>query len=112
MLVHRNPPDPSTPPGYVASDGSRWFTRPVAIPVPPNSLTDHFNTFGVKVDPEWVTFYLNRNEVYRSKTPKEHNRPLQVLLNLALGSGFPTDQTPNPSFMFVDYVHVYKIVGN
>ena len=112
VIVHRNPPDPGEPPGYVAPDGSRWFTRPQAVQVPPNSLTDDYNTYGVKVDPQWIVFYLNRHEVYRARTPKEHQRPLQVILNLALGSGFPTDQTPNPSFMYVDYVHVYKIIDN
>jgi hypothetical protein len=30
-----------------------------------------------------------------------------VLLNLALGGGWPIDQTPNPSYMFVDYVRAY-----
>jgi hypothetical protein len=30
---------------------------------------------------------------------------------LALGSGWPIDRTPNPSFMYVDYVHVYKMIG-
>jgi beta-glucanase (GH16 family) len=112
VRVWRNPDDPKEPPGYVAPDGSRWFTHPEAVQVPPNSLTDDFNTYGVKVDPEWIIFYLNRKEVYRAKTPKEHTRPLHVLLNLALGSGWPIDKTPNPSYMYVDYVHVYRIIGN
>jgi hypothetical protein len=29
------------------------------------------------------------------------------LVNLALGSGFPIDRTPDPSVLLVDYVHVY-----
>jgi len=60
---------------------------------------------------EWIIVYLNRNEVFRIKTPKEHQRPLDVLVNLALGSGFPIDHTPNPSYMNVDYIHVYKLTG-
>jgi beta-glucanase (GH16 family) len=63
------------------------------------------------VTKEWITFYLNRHEVFRIKTPKEHRRPLHVLLNLALGSGWPIDRTPDPSFMYVDYVRVYKMIG-
>jgi beta-glucanase (GH16 family) len=108
VRVWRNPDDPKEPPGYVAPDGSRWFTHPEAVKVPPNSLTDDFNIYGVKVDPEWIVFYLNRKEVFRAKTPAEHKRPMHVLLNLALGSGWPIDKTPNPSYMYVDYVHVYK----
>lgn len=84
--------------------------RPREVKVPPGSLTSDFNTYGVMVTPEWIIFYLNRKEVFRDKTPPEHQRPLHVLLNLALGSGFPIDKTPNPSFMYVDYVHVYKMI--
>jgi beta-glucanase (GH16 family) len=84
---------------------------PHEVKVAPDQLTDDFNTFGAKVGPEWIIFYLNRHEVFRIKTPKEHQRPLDVLVNLALGSGFPIDQTPNPSYMYVDYVHVYKVTG-
>jgi beta-glucanase (GH16 family) len=80
------------------------------IKVAPNSLTSDFNTYGVMVGHEWIIFYLNRHEVSRERTPIEHRRPLHVLLNLALGSGWPIDQTPNPSFMEVDYVHVYKTI--
>jgi beta-glucanase (GH16 family) len=83
--------------------------KPHAVEVPSGSLTADFNTYGVLVTPDWIIFYLNRREVARDKTPPEHGRPLHVLLNLALGSGFPIDRTPNPSFMYVDYVHVYKI---
>ncbi len=84
--------------------------RPHEVKVPPGSLTSDFNTYGAMVTPEWIIFYLNRREVFRDKTPPEHQRKLHVLLNLALGSGFPIDKTPNPSFMYVDYVHVYKMI--
>jgi len=32
-----------------------------------------------------------------------------VLLNLAMGSGWPIDETPNPSVMLVDYVKVWNL---
>jgi hypothetical protein len=83
---------------------------PHEVKVAPESLTTDFNTYGVMVTREWIIFYLNRKEVFRETTPREHNRPLYVLLNLALGSGWPIDQTPNPSFMYVDYVHIYKMI--
>jgi hypothetical protein len=35
-----------------------------------------------------------------------------LLLNLALGPGWPIDKTPNPSVMEVDYVPVYAKVEN
>jgi beta-glucanase (GH16 family) len=83
---------------------------PHQISVLPDQLTKDFNTFGVMVTPEWIVFYLNRREVARDKTAPEHQRPLHILLDLALGSGFPIDKTRNPSYMYVDYVHAYKFL--
>jgi beta-glucanase (GH16 family)/glycosyltransferase involved in cell wall biosynthesis len=75
--------------------------------VPSGSLTSGFHTFGVDVEPDWITFYLDRRETWRVATPKELHDPLMVLVDLALGSGWPIDRTPNPSVMKVDYVHVF-----
>lgn len=76
--------------------------------VSPGSLTNAFHTYGVNVEPDWITFYLDRRETWRVATPPELQEPLLVLVNLALGSGWPIDQTPNPSIMKVDYVHAYR----
>lgn len=78
------------------------------VNVPANSLSDDFNTYGVLVRPSEVIFYLNRTEVWRTETPPALDRPLLVLVNLALGSGWPIAETPNPSYMFVDYIRVYS----
>jgi beta-glucanase (GH16 family) len=75
--------------------------------VPPGSLTSGFHTYGVDVEPDWITFYLDRRETWRAATPPELQDPLMVLVDLALGSGWPIDKTPNPSVMKVDYVHVF-----
>jgi len=75
--------------------------------VPYGSLTDAFHDYGVSVDADWVTFYLDRREMGRVATPPELQQPLFILLNLALGSGWPIDQTPNPSYMYIDYVRAY-----
>jgi beta-glucanase (GH16 family) len=76
--------------------------------VPAGSLSSAFHTYGVDVEPDWITFYLDRREIWRVATPPELQDPLMVLVNLALGSGWPIDQTPNPSIMLIDYVHVYR----
>lgn len=75
--------------------------------VPPGSLTSGFHRFGVDVEPDWITFYLDRAETWRVATPPELKDPQMVLVDLALGSGWPIDHTPNPSIMKVDYVHVF-----
>jgi beta-glucanase (GH16 family) len=75
--------------------------------VPSGSLTSGFHTYGVDVEPDWITFYLDRRETWRAATPPELKDPLMVLADLAMGPGWPIDRTPNPSIMKVDYVHVF-----
>jgi beta-glucanase (GH16 family) len=76
--------------------------------VPAGSLTEAFHDYGVSVEADWTVFYLDRKEMGRVRTPPEHHGPMFILLNLALGSGWPIDQTINPSFMYVEHVHAYR----
>jgi beta-glucanase (GH16 family) len=78
-------------------------------PVAYGSLYDNFHTYGVDVEPDWVTFYLDRREIWRVATPPELTKPFMALVSLALGSGWPIDHTPDPSIMEIDYVHVYEL---
>lgn len=73
----------------------------------PGALLDSFHTVGAAVGRKHVVFYLDRREVWRTPTPKEHTKPLGILLNLALGSGWPIDETPNPSEMKVRRVSYF-----
>jgi beta-glucanase (GH16 family) len=78
------------------------------VPVQSGSLTAAFHTYGVDVEADWVTFYLDRQPTWRVATPAELKQPLMILVDLALGAGWPIDQTPNPSIMKVDYVRAYE----
>lgn len=89
-----------------------WQPRPHrsegrTVTTGPYEVSTGFHNYGCMVDPQWITMYFDGVEVWRTKTPPEHNKPLMVLLNLALGPGWPIDKTPNPSIMEVDYVRVY-----
>ena len=77
-------------------------------PVAPDSLTTGFHDYGVRVAPDAITYYFDRTEVWRQPTPAELKTPLFPLVDLALGSGFPIDKTPNPSELAVKYVHLYS----
>jgi beta-glucanase (GH16 family) len=78
------------------------------LPVPAGSLTSGFHRYGVRVDPQQITYFLDGKAMWRQPTPKEHQAPLYPLVNLALGSGYPVDKTPDPSTLEVDYVRVYR----
>ena len=76
--------------------------------VPSGSLLDAFHTFGIRVAPDFLTFYLDRRSIWRFETPAELKLPMYPIVDLALGSGFPVDKTPDPSVLLVDYIHVYE----
>ncbi len=85
----------------------RGLNSQIIIPEP-GSLVEDFHTFGVDVSPQAIVFYLDREEVWSYPTPPELTYKMYPLVNLALGSGWPIEDTPNPSTLLVDYVHVYE----
>jgi hypothetical protein len=87
--------------GQNSTDG-HWTT------VENGTLSNEFHTYGVEITPKRTTIYLDRKSIWSFETPKEFHMPFYPLVNLALGSGWPIDETPNPSFLLVDYIHVYE----
>lgn len=87
--------------GTNQSDGY-WTT------VPEGSLSTEFHTWGVDIGPKRTTIYFDRKAVWGFDTPPEFHMPFFPLVNLALGAGWPIDETPDPSFLYVDYIHVYQ----
>ena len=78
------------------------------ISVPLGSLYESFHSYGVKIDRDDIRFYFDRREVWSAPTPLQHHQPMFLLLNLALGAGWPIEAAPSPSFMYVDYVRVWR----
>jgi len=74
--------------------------------VEPGSLVSGFHDYGVRVAPNEITYYFDGRAIWRQPTPAELTRPLFPIVNLALGSGFPIDHTPDPSVLTVKYVRV------
>jgi beta-glucanase (GH16 family) len=90
---------------YKEKDKSRGQNERVFVPT--DSLVNDFHTFGVDVSPQAIVFFRDGKKVWSQPTPPELDGPMYPLVNLALGSGWPIDKTPNPSTLLVDYVHVY-----
>ena len=91
-----------------------WYTDPARtrgtgerIDIPDGLLTGGFHTYGVDLSPQALVFFLDGQPIWRQPTPPELDGPMYPLVNLALGSGWPIDKTPNPSKLVVDYVHVF-----
>ncbi len=103
--------DPSTFQSVVHvwfDDPAKKFDEATFIDVPNGSLEADFHTYGVDVSPTQVTYFLDGKEFWQHPTPRELDKPLFPLVNLALGSGWPIDKTPDPSVLMVDYVHVWE----
>jgi Glycosyl hydrolases family 16 len=89
-------------------DATKNRGQNLKVDVPDNSLVDDFHIFGVDISPQAIVFFRDGKSVWTQPTPPELDGPLYPLVNLALGSGYPIDKTPNPSILLVDYVHVYE----
>lgn len=75
-----------------------------------------FHLFAVEWGTDYVDFFVD-NTLYQRITPGNitgdwvFNHPFYIIMNVAVGGnylGFPTNQTPFPQTMLVDYVKVYK----
>jgi beta-glucanase (GH16 family) len=89
------------------TDRSRYRGHGTKVSVPDHSLVSDFHRYGVDISPQAIVFFLDGKEFWRQPTPEELTYPMFPLVNLALGSGWPIDQTPNPSILLVDYVQIY-----
>ena len=62
-------------------------------------MDEDFHTYGMMIGEEHMILYFDGVEMHRQKTPEAVKTPVYPLVNLALGPGWPTDKTPNPSYM-------------
>ncbi|MFN4255288.1 MAG: family 16 glycosylhydrolase [Saprospiraceae bacterium] len=78
-----------------------------------------FHVFAVEWGEDYIDFYVDDTLYQRIKpadAPGEwvYDQPFFIILNVAVGGnyvGFPTQQTPFPQTMLVDYVKVYKEIN-
>lgn len=71
-------------------------------------MSEGFHNYGVMVDEANVTWYFDGIKIFKQRTPEEAKVPLYLLVNLAMGGGWPIDKATSPSFMLVDYVRAYQ----
>jgi beta-glucanase (GH16 family) len=91
---------------HSGSGGSNWSVGSANyIPDPTG-----FHTYGVLWTPTQLTWYVDGQEVFQTATPSDMNKPMYMIVNMAVGgwSGTP-DWTA--ADMYVDYVRAYGIPG-
>jgi beta-glucanase (GH16 family) len=101
-------------PGYSGAGG---ITAAYALPNG-QKFSDDFHTFAVEWEPNVVRFYVD-GLLYKTRTPADlpagtswvFDHPFFIILNVAVGGGFPGNpdaSTVFPQRMVVDYVRVYQ----
>jgi beta-glucanase (GH16 family) len=74
-----------------------------------------FHLFGVLWTPERIVWYIDRDPVAQLTTPAGLDKPMYLLLNLAVGGkmvGPADDLTPIPASFEVDWVAAYTLPGH
>jgi Glycosyl hydrolases family 16 len=70
-------------------------------------MTTGFHVYGCLIAKDFIRFYFDGLQIWQTPAPPEALEPLYVMVDLALGGGWPIDQTPNPSFLDVEYIRAY-----
>jgi len=105
-------------PGY---NGEHGIGSPFTLPDKAR-FADDFHTYAVEWAPRAIRFFVD-DHLYATRTPAElpkgtkwvYNHPFFILLNVAVGGGWPgspDSTTIFPQTMLVDYVRVYKRSGH
>jgi beta-glucanase (GH16 family) len=100
-------------PGY---SGAKGIGAPFSIPS--GRFADDYHVYAVEWEPNEIRFYMDGN-LYETRTPADlppgttwvYDHPFFIILNVAVGGGwpgYPDAAAIFPQKMYVDYVRVYK----
>jgi beta-glucanase (GH16 family) len=91
---------------YARTDDNGWVNGSTYYMPDPTG----FHTYGMLWTPTLTTFYVDQIAVMQLATPASWNKPMYMILNLALGGwGGAIDESGLPAQMKVDYVRVYGL---
>lgn len=73
--------------------------------------SDGFHTYGVLWTPTDLTWYVDGSEVFHTATPADMNKPMYMIVDLAVGGMGGDLGAWTSTQMQVDYVHAYALPG-
>lgn len=89
------------------SDKSQSYADVLPNGLPPGALTTDYHAFGVDVEPDNVTFYLDGQQYWQIQTPQELMWPFGFMVGFAMGGGWPVPTDPGPLHMGVRSISYY-----
>lgn len=77
-------------------------------------LSAGYHTYGVNWQADYITYYFDGVEVWKTATPADMHEPMYMIANLAVGGYWPgmvDGTTPFPAEMKIDYIRAYTDKG-
>jgi beta-glucanase (GH16 family) len=77
-----------------------------------NGAYKEFHLYGAYWGPEKITYFIDREPIAEIATPSEMNKPMYILLNLAVGGkmvGRADSETPLTAKFEIDWVSAYQL---
>jgi beta-glucanase (GH16 family) len=74
-----------------------------------NPSDGNFHTYGLLWTAQTMTFYFDGTVFFACPTPTIMQQPYYMLVDLGIGSGYPTNTTPAVNDMIVQYVRAYAL---
>lgn len=95
---------------YIATTLHDWsnHTAPAASHYRVPSPTGGFHTYGMMWTPATMTFYFDSAVTMRCPTPSIMKQPYYLLVDLGIGSGWPTEKTPHTDDLQIQYIRAYS----
>lgn len=78
------------------------------VSVPKGILSRQFNTFGILIEPQKTTYFFNRIAYWSTPTLPEFRQPMAIIVDLALGGGWPIKNLQSPQVMKIQYIRAYQ----
>ena len=97
------------------TDGTVDTTQPrlyqPSTPIPDGAQPwSGYHTYGVQVDPSHITWYIDGTQTNQIATPTPYmSSPFYIMIDYALGGGWPLSGVVNNSHLDLDWVHVYSL---
>jgi hypothetical protein len=101
-------------PGYFRSTEHIWENNKDhlhdghLVTVPEGILSRQFNTFGILIEPQTTTYYFNRVAYWSTPTLPAFRQPMAIIVNLALGGGWPINELRSPRVMEIQYIRAFE----
>ncbi len=96
---------------HIWQNGKDRLAKDHMMRVTPGLLSKQYNSYGVLIEPKTTSFYFNRELIWSTPTPPEYRQPMYMLVNLAIGGGWPSGNLTSPQIMNVQYIRVFQKDG-